>query len=111
MLPQRDVWFYCLQSELSDVSPNEDFSTSLGVDQSIRITCQPIATVHNTRSGLLGGAKTTLITYTHAFQVKNTRADLVNIKLLEQLPLSTDDRIKVRYLFLSPLILELATDW
>ena len=61
--------------ELSDVSPNEDFTTSLGVDQSIRITCQPIATVHNTRSGLLGGAKTNLITYTHAFQVKNTRAD------------------------------------
>lgn len=100
-----------MQSQLSDVSPNEDFSTSLGVDQSIRITCQPIATVHNTRSGLLGGAKTNLITYTHAFQVKNTRADQVNIKLLEQLPLSTDDRIKVRYLFLSPLILELATDW
>ena len=86
------------QSQLSDVSPSEDFSTSLGVDQSIRITCQPIATVHNTRSGLLGGSKTNLITHTHTFQVKNTRADQVHIKLLEQLPLSTDDRIKVGYL-------------
>ena len=65
------------------------------MDQSIRITCQPIATVHNTRSGLLRGAKTNLITYTHAFQVKNTRADEVHIKVLEQLPLSTDERIKV----------------
>ena len=91
------VIFYssCSQSELSDVSPNEDFTTSLGVDQSIRITCQPIATVHNTRSGLLRGAKTNLITYTHAFQVKNTRADEVHIKVLEQVPLSTDERIKV----------------
>ena len=83
------------QSELSDVSPGEDFTTSLGVDQSIRITCQPIGTVHHTRSGLLGGAKTNLITYTHVFQVKNTRADAVHMKLLEQLPLSTDERIKV----------------
>ena len=77
------------------MSPGEDFTTSLGVDQSIRITCQPIGTVHHTRSGLLGGAKTNLITYTHVFQVKNTRADAVHMKLLEQLPLSTDERIKV----------------
>ena len=77
------------------MSPNEDFTTSLGADQSIRITCQPITTVHHTRSGLLGGAKTSLVTYTHVFQVKNTRADVVDIKILEQVPLSTDDRIKV----------------
>ena len=38
-----------LQSELSDVYPNEEFTTSLGVDQSLRITCQPVDAVHNTR--------------------------------------------------------------
>ena len=91
------LWIFVYsQSQLSDVSPGEEFSTSLGVDQSIRITCQPIATVHNTRSGLLGGAKTNLITYTHAFVVKNTRSDVVDMKILEQVPLSTDDRIKVQ---------------
>ena len=88
--------FVCaMQSDLSDVSPNEEFVTSLGVDQSIRITCQPIATVHHTRSGLLGGAKTSLVTYTHTFEVKNTKTDAVDMKLLEQVPLSTDERIKV----------------
>ena len=83
------------QSELSDVSPNEEFITSLGVDQSIRITCQPIGSVHHSRSGLLGGAKTKLITYTHAFDVKNTRPDAADMKLMEQVPLSIDERIKV----------------
>ena len=91
--------FFVAQSQLSDVSPNEEFSTSLGVDQSIRITCQPIATVHNTRTGRLGGAKSNLITYTHVFVVKNTRADVVDIKILEQVPLSTDDRIKVQHTY------------
>lgn len=87
-----------LQSELSDVSPNEEFTTSLGVDQSLRITCQPVEEVHNTRSGLLGGNKTTSITYTHQFLVKNTKSNSVSIHLSEQVPLSTDDRIKVVWL-------------
>ena len=84
-----------LQSELSDVSPNEEFTTSLGVDQSLRITCQPVEAVHNTRSGLLGGSKANSITYTHKFLVKNTKSHSVQIHLSEQVPLSTDDRIKV----------------
>ena len=77
------------------MSPSEEFTTSLGVDQSVRITCQPIASVHSTRSGLLGGAKSNLITYTLRFGVKNTKTDAVDVNVLEQVPLSTDDRIKV----------------
>ena len=53
-----------MQSELADVSPNEEFTTSQGVDQSLRITCQPVEAVHNTR--------------------------------YEQVPLSSDDRVKVQ---------------
>jgi hypothetical protein len=77
------------------VSPNEEFTASLGVDQSLRITCQPVESVHNTRSGLLGGNKAASISYTHKFLVKNTKDHSVNIHLSEQVPLSTDDRIKV----------------
>ena len=83
-----------LQSELPDVSPNEEFTTSLGVDQSLRITCQPVEAVHNTRSKL-GGNKAASVSYTHKFLVKNTKTHSVNIHLSEQVPLSTDDRIKV----------------
>ena len=92
---------YPFQSQLSDVSPNEEFTTSLGVDQSIRITCQPVSTVHNTRGRLVGG-KTNSITYSHVFVVKNTRSEEINIQVLEQVPLSTDDRIKV----LDPTLLQ-----
>ena len=86
------------QSTMSDVSPGEEFVSSLGADQSIRITVRPVATVHNTRTAKLGGAKTNTITYTHTSLVKNTRSDYVNIKVSEQVPLSTDDRIKVQQL-------------
>ncbi len=86
------------QSTMSDVSPGEEFVSSLGADQSIRITVRPVATVHNTRTAKLGGAKTNTITYTHTSLVKNTRSDSVNIKVSEQVPLSTDDRIKVQQL-------------
>jgi len=82
---------------MSDVSPNEEFSTSLGADQSIRITVRPISSVQNTRTGMLGGAKTTSITYTHGLMVKNTRRDLVSIQVSDQIPLSTDERIKVKF--------------
>ena len=75
------------------MSPNEDFTTSLGVDQSIRITCQPATMLHSSRSGML--SKTSCVTYTHLFEVKNTHKDSVDIELSEQVPLSTDDRIKV----------------
>ncbi len=83
-----------VQSSMSDVSPGEKFVTSLGADQSIRITVRPVNTLHNTRTAMLG-AKTNTITYTHSFLVKNTRSDSINIKVSEQVPLSTDDRIKV----------------
>ncbi len=92
------------QSTMSDVSPGEEFVSSLGADQSIRITVRPVATVHNTRTAMLGGAKTNTITYTHTFLVKNTRSDSVNIKVSEQVPLSTDDRIKVQQLWPSQLV-------
>ncbi|XP_064396719.1 protein F37C4.5-like isoform X2 [Halichondria panicea] len=86
---------FIAKSTMSDVSPGEEFVSSLGADQSIRITVRPVATVHNTRTAKLGGAKTNTITYTHTSLVKNTRSDYVNIKVSEQVPLSTDDRIKV----------------
>ena len=74
---------------MSGVYPRDEFVRSLGVDQSICITVRPVATVHNTRTAMLGGAKTNTITYTHTFLVKNTRSDSVNIKVSEQVPLST----------------------
>ncbi|XP_064397637.1 uncharacterized protein LOC135344361 [Halichondria panicea] len=79
---------FITKSTMSGVSPREEFVSSLGAASQVRIT---MATVHN----MLGGAKTNTITYTHTSLIKNTRSDSVNIKVSEQVPLSTDDRIKV----------------
>ena len=56
------------QSELSDVSPSEQFTTSLGADQAVRITCQPVAVVHSNTRGL---SKNKLLTYTHVVKVRD----------------------------------------
>ena len=38
------------------------------------------------------------VAYKHMFEVKNTKRDQVKVILTEQLPLSTDERIKVLHL-------------
>ena len=40
------------------------------------------------------------VAYKHMFEVKNTKRDQVKVILTEQLPLSTDERIKVATLFI-----------
>ena len=40
-------------------------------------------------------SKSSLLMYTHRFEVKNTRGDAVQLQVSEQVPLSTDERIKV----------------
>ena len=76
------------------MSLQENFTTSLGAGQSIRITSHPLAIAHGTKSSML--SKSSLVTYTHSFEVKNTRQDAVQLQISEQVPLTTDDRIKVR---------------
>ena len=41
-------------------------------------------------------SKNNLLTYTYEFNVKNTQANVVKLKVLEQLPLSSDEKLKVR---------------
>ena len=40
-------------------------------------------------------SKSVTIGYQHVFEVKNTKQEEIKVTLLEQLPLSTDERIKV----------------
>eukprot|EP00731_Ephydatia_muelleri_P007220 Em0003g1468a len=86
---------FIAKSNFRDVSPNEYFTLHLGVDQSIRITTHPIAiTRGNTRS--LTRQSNQTITSVHIINVKNTKtSEAVSVELTDQLPLSTDERIKV----------------
>ena len=65
----------------------------LGADQSIRISPHPVLTVRgNTRS--IGKSNQT-VTSTHTVAIKNTKESVVSIDVSDQLPLSSDDKIKV----------------
>ncbi|KAL5491212.1 hypothetical protein EMCRGX_G016458 [Ephydatia muelleri] len=81
------------KSNLSDVSPNEEMTLHLGAEQSIRISVHPVLTVRgNTRS--IGKSNQT-VTSTHTVAIKNTKESVVSIDVSDQLPLSSDDKIKV----------------
>ena len=77
------------------MSPSEEFHCSLGVDPSIRLTTMPVKVLRG-QSGLI--SKSVTVGYNHMFEVKNTKQEQVKVTLSEQLPLSTDERIKVRIL-------------
>ena len=77
------------------MSPSEEFHCSLGVDPSIRLTTIPVKVLRG-QSGLI--SKSVTVGYRHMFEVKNTKQEQVKVTLSEQLPLSTDERIKVSVL-------------
>ena len=80
------------QSKLCDASPNEDFTLSLGADQSIRVTCNPVIVTRGYTRGLL---KNNLDVYVHTIDIRNTKENPIILELQEQVPLSTSEKIKV----------------
>ncbi|KAK2162598.1 hypothetical protein LSH36_95g01006 [Paralvinella palmiformis] len=80
-----------LQSELKAASPNEEFVCSLGVDPTIKIEYKPLVK-YREQSGLI--SKTTMITYKQVIEVKNTHRDTITIQVVDQLPRSTEEKIK-----------------
>ena len=74
------------------MSPSEDFTCSLGVDPGVRISYQP---VHKFReaSGLV--SKTVSTTYKQTIEIKNTHPEPLKIMVIDQVPISTEEKIKV----------------
>jgi hypothetical protein len=91
------------------VSPKEAFSTSLGVDPSIRVAFQPATQKVNTVSSGLLGSKTTTTTFSQRITVKNTRLITVDPLIVrDQFPVSDDSRIKVN--LVQPLLPDYSSD-
>jgi len=63
------------------------------LNSSIRLTAIPVKVLCG-QSGLI--SKSVTVGYSHIFEVKNTKQEQVKVTLSEQLPLSTDEKIKVR---------------
>ncbi|KIO31147.1 hypothetical protein M407DRAFT_138713 [Tulasnella calospora MUT 4182] len=87
--------FVC-KSRIPDVSPQETFSTSLGVDPSIRITYHPLSKVARNSAGGLLSSKHDISSYVQRMTVKNTRTTAVSpLFIKDQIPVSINSAYKV----------------
>ncbi|KAG8996287.1 hypothetical protein FRB90_012775 [Tulasnella sp. 427] len=87
--------FVC-KSSLPSVSPNESFSTSLGVDPSIRITYHPQQKKSKNATGGLLSSKIDVTTYTQRITIKNTRSTAAApLFVKDQIPVSEESDFKV----------------
>ncbi|KAG8918273.1 hypothetical protein FRC00_012648, partial [Tulasnella sp. 408] len=87
--------FVC-KSTLPSVSPNESFSTSLGVDPAIRITYHPQQKKSRNATGGLLSNKVDVTSYVQRITVKNTRATAAApLFIKDQIPVSEDSDFKV----------------
>lgn len=81
-----------LQADLKAVSPSEEFDCSLGVDPAVKVVYKPMHKFRE-QSGFM--AKHVKFTYKQDIEIKNTRQDNISIHVIDQLPQSTEDKIKV----------------
>ncbi|KAF8332765.1 uncharacterized protein EI90DRAFT_2971572 [Cantharellus anzutake] len=89
------------KSSIPDVSPQESFSCSLGVDPSIKITYHPQSKVVRSQGGSLisMSSKQQVTRFGQRISIKNTRpSSLSRLVVREQVPNSEDSRIKVTVL-------------
>ncbi|KAG8990319.1 hypothetical protein FRB90_001807 [Tulasnella sp. 427] len=87
--------FVC-KSSLPSVSPNESFSTSLGVDPSIRITYHPQQKKSKNATGGLLSSKIDVTAYTQRITIKNTRSTATApLFVKDQIPVSEESDFKV----------------
>ena len=83
---------FAFQTEIKAVSPSEEFTCCLGIDPALRVLYKPLVKRHD-QSGLLTKSKVT--TYEQRMEIRNTHLEAVKILVIDQLPLSLEEKIKV----------------
>ena len=83
---------YITKTQLKDVSPPEEFTTFLGVDPALKVEHQQIQTELK-QSGWTSKQSTSTAAYRTV--VVNTKPVATNVTLVQLLPKSTDEKIKV----------------
>jgi uncharacterized protein (TIGR02231 family) len=83
---------FVAKSWLKNVSPQEEFECSLGVDPAVRITYPPKVRKQATQ-GFFGKQSTTHIE--QSVFVRNTRPNAITVQIYDQVPMSEEDRLKV----------------
>eukprot|EP00800_Vazella_pourtalesii_P023470 TRINITY_DN951_c0_g1_i2.p1 TRINITY_DN951_c0_g1~~TRINITY_DN951_c0_g1_i2.p1 ORF type:complete len:641 (-),score=203.06 TRINITY_DN951_c0_g1_i2:289-2154(-) len=88
--------FIC-KSKLGSVSPGEEISCSLGIDPLVRVSFKTGDSYRSHQAGWV--TKGTLSEeFNKLTSVKNTKKKSISVKIVESVPLSQDDRIKVHLL-------------
>ena len=87
--------FLSNQADMNDVYPMEEFDCSLGVDPAVKVTYKP-RKLFNASSGLLGKVESD--THEQVIVVKNTHDYSITVTVIDQLPRSRSERVKVRLL-------------
>jgi uncharacterized protein (TIGR02231 family) len=86
---------FVANSHLGATSPGEDFDVFLGADTNIKVDFKPVRRATNTSTSLFL-SKTKHQLTTHVTLVKNLKAEKISLTIFDQLPLSEDDKIKVK---------------
>ncbi|KAF8376426.1 hypothetical protein PRIPAC_82855, partial [Pristionchus pacificus] len=96
---------FVAKTQIKPVSPGERFTASLGVDPAVKIEYKP-AHKHHEQTGLINKWSSSVTE--QKIIVKNTRGDAVLLTIREQIPRSTDEKIKVKVV--SPEAIEKVTE-
>ncbi|XP_065057197.1 protein F37C4.5-like isoform X2 [Rhopilema esculentum] len=83
---------FLTKTHMDAVSPSEEFELSLGVDPAIKVTYKPLRKFMQ-RTGVV--SKSTQTDYHQQISVKNTKTTTIKIKIRDQLPKSSEDKLKV----------------
>jgi len=81
------------KTRLKPVSVGESFSLFLGADASVQVETRPLKT-YDRQHGFI--TKSNQTAYEYITNVSNTRATTVKFALVQQVPISTDEAIKVK---------------
>ncbi|MCL1471351.1 mucoidy inhibitor MuiA family protein [Argonema antarcticum] len=85
-------------TQLENIAPSQQFKLNLGIDESLKIDRDLV----EREVQLIGNYRRT--TYTYRLAIANLRAQKTTLRLIEQLPVSREEQIKVHLLSTRPEI-------
>jgi uncharacterized protein (TIGR02231 family) len=85
--------FFIASTELKATSPGGEFDVFLGVDPGVKVEFKPVK-VKEGKAGMIKKSKTE--NTSHKIVITNNKAQQIEISVFEQVPLSEDDKVKVK---------------
>jgi len=83
-------------SNIGNIAPSEEFDLYLGIDENVKVKRECLE--KKVDETLIAGipSRTKRITYKYRLSVENYKSKLIKVKLFEAIPVSEDDRIKIK---------------